>query len=762
MLGKKLLRLSLMLVAVALLAVVLYGLWLTARIEIRFAGRRWTVPSRVYSDLTLLYPGQHISQKQVLQRLRRLDYQSANGRLAEGQFHSRPGRVDVQLRAQNVPFLKRPATQVRMDFKGAVLQRLRKDGTKELPLLELEAEELLQIFGDARESRQLVSAAQIPKILKHALLAAEDANFYQHPGVDIKGMARALYVNLRAGKVRQGGSTLTQQLAKNYFLSPERTLTRKLNEVYIALLIDLLYGKDEILEIYLNEIYFGQRGSVAIHGLGEAASFYFGKRAEQLNLPEAATLAGLIRGPNIYSPFKYPKKSRARRAQVLQAMFKHQWIDAAQLAKAKQAPLSSHKFHLYIRKAPYFFDYLQKQLREKYSQSQLSQSGMSIYTTLDPLVQEAAEQAVQNGLARLEKRYPRLVKKNADKKLQAALIVMQPRTGQIMAMVGGRDYGKSQFNRVTQARRQPGSIFKPIVYASALEEFNLATRLDNTRKVYKIDGKSWSPKNHDGQDGGMVTMREALTHSMNIPSVDLAMRRGLPQIIDLARDLGLTTPLEPKPSLALGAFEVNPLEMARAYCALLGDGTLPEPMSLRAVIDDKGVLLQRRQQRIKSVLSPQRAYIVTDLMRSVVKEGTARSLSQYGVNYPVAGKTGTTNKGRDAWFVGATPELMALVWVGFDDDSAMGLSGASAALPIWANLMQAIPWTRSGQDFAPPPGLLRATVCRESEQLASVNCPEQLSEIFEKGTEPRETCAIHGQLSPLQTTVEKVKNAFGF
>lgn len=758
---RKVIKALLWVTGLVLLALGIYGLVLTARIELRFAGQRWQVPSRVYSDVTLLYPGQKISQQQVQTRLQNLGYQSRDGALGEGQFHSRPGRIDVVLRAQNLPFLKRPSQPLRLNFSAGRLARLVNGNKKDLPLFELEPEELMQIFGDARESRLLVSAKQIPDNLKHAVLAAEDADFYQHHGVDPLGIARALYINLRAGKVRQGGSTLTQQLAKNYFLSPQRTLTRKLNELYIAVLIDLLFAKDEILEIYLNEIYLGQRGSVEVHGVGEAAQFYFGQHVDQLSLAQCATLAGLIKGPNLYSPFANAKKSQARRNQVLQAMAKHQWISDAQLKQAQDASLGAKRFAAYTRKAPYFFDYLQTQLSEMYRRDQLSGAGMAIYTTLDAQVQEAAERAVQRGVERLEKRYKKLRRKEAGQKLQAAVVVMQPRSGNIVAMVGGRDYGDSQFNRITQAQRQPGSTFKPIVFSAGLDEFSLATRLSNERKIHKIDGKIWKPKNHDGSEGGMVSMREALAQSMNLPTIDLALRRGLPEVITRARELGISTPLKPQPSLALGAFEVIPLELARAYCAFFADGALPFPMSLRAVVDDKNTLLQRRQAKVQTVLEPRRAYLIVDLLRSVVREGTAQGLAKYGVDYPVAGKTGTTNDGRDAWFIAATPELLALVWVGFDDASPMGLSGSSAALPIWAELMQAIPWQRAGEDFVPPPGLVRADICRESEALAVSTCPETISEIFEDDRVPTETCPIHGHLSPLQATVQRVKNAFG-
>lgn len=749
---------------VVLVALALYGAYLAIQIETRFAGRRWSIPSRIYSDVTMLYPGQVIRQSQLLDKLQRLGYRAVTTSPQNpGQYHVEQRAVEVLLRPVALPFLTRDAMRVVVNTGKWTLVSIRSvDDNKKLGLLDLEPEELLQVFGAERESRQLVTIDELPRHFVQAVLAAEDAEFYQHLGVDPLGIARALWVNIRAGKVAQGGSTITQQLAKNYFLSPERTLVRKLNELYIALLLELRYDKDEILEIYFNEIYMGQRGTVSVNGVGEAARFYFGKSAAQLGLAESATLAGLIKGPNLYSPHVNPERARQRRDRVLSAMHSQGWITQQQLDAARAEKLQPVEFAPYTRTAPYFFDYLQEQLVELYPKQALETAGMAVYTTLDAQVQRAAEQALQHGLERLERNNSKLRREDAAERLQGAVIVMQPKTGHILALVGGRDYGQSQFNRATQALRQPGSTFKPFVFAAALDSLTVATRLSNTARNYAEDVEVWSPKNYDGSEGEPVSMRQALAQSLNIPTVDLAMRIGLDRVIRSARDFGLTTQLQPRPSLALGAFEVKPLELARAYCAFAADGVLPFPLSVREVVDDQGRLSHRRHPKIHSVTSPAKAYLVTSMLTDAVRSGTAASLVRHGVDFPVAAKTGTTSDYRDAWFVGYTPDLLVLVWVGFDDNSSVRASGGRAALPIWAELVQQIPWLLSRQDFAVPPGLNQAVVCTESAELAVTTCPATETELFLQELTPTEPCPVHGNKNPLEALVDKVRERIGW
>lgn len=716
------------------LALLVAGAFLWTEVGERFSGRMWSIPSRVYSDTTLLYPGQLYSRPEVGRRLRRLGYQEVEaGPRAPGQVRARGQDLEVYLRDLQLPSYQREGFPVRVSFGEtgiSAIQRL--DNLQPAPFIELEPEEISRFFGPERESRRLVSLSRLPRHLIRAVLAAEDGDFFRHPGIDPWGILRAAYTNLRQRAVVQGGSTITQQLAKSYFLTPERTFSRKLKELLIAFVLEARYKKETILEIYLNEIYLGQNGSASVNGVGEAADHYFGKKAEDLSLPEAALLAGLIKAPNRYNPIHYPELSRTRRDQVLSAMRKRGWISQQELVAAWRRPVRTTSRDSAGRSAPFFTDYLSQQLTALYPASDLVKLGLSVYTTLDPRVQEAAETALSHGLKRLEEADPRLLRPG-EKRLQGAVIVMRPKTGQILAMVGGRDYGQTQFNRAVAARRQPGSTFKPFVYLAALDSFTPASWLSNEPKTYRVGGQSWTPKNFDGRAGGQVRFRTALAQSINLPTVDLATRLGLEKVVETARSLGFTAPLSPYPSLALGAFEVTPLELARAYCALAADGVLPFPMSLRGVVDENGRVLERHHVAIKSVTTPAKAYLMSSLLRSVVTQGTARSLANQGIDFPVAGKTGTSNDSRDAWFVGYTPELLALVWVGFDDGTSLHSTGAGSALPIWAELMRSIPWQHSGGWFTMPPGLETREICAEGD--SGQDCSRRINELFLAGSQ---------------------------
>ena len=406
-------------------------------------------------------------------------------------------------------------------------------------------------------------------------------------------------------------------------------------------------------------------------------------------------------------------------------------------------------------KAPYFLDYLSQQLEALYSPDDLTRLGLSIFTTLDTTVQDAAEQALYRGLTRLEKALPSLKRADSTRRLQGAVFVIQPKTGFILAMVGGRDYGMSQYNRVTQSRRQPGSAFKPFVYLAALDTLTPAARLSSLSRTYEIDGKPWTPENFSEDAVTDVSMREALATSNNRATVDLAMRVGLESIVDRLAKFRFTTPFKPYPSLALGAFEVVPIELARAYCALAGDGVLPFPLSLKDVADEEGLILSQRHLAIENLITPAKAYIVTDMLTSVVTDGTARALSAWNLPGAVAGKTGTTNDFRDAWFVGYTPEILGLVWIGFDNGEPIGASGSKAALPVWADLMAAIPHVLSGTNFTMPPGVVRREVCSESGLLSEGRfCPRPIQEVFLEENQPDRPCPIHPSQGPLKVIID--------
>jgi len=760
---KRLLKLAFVLLLLVSLGLALYGYTLSLQIDERFSGRRWSIPSRALSDMTILYPGQGVNPALLGKKLEHLGYRkSSQPPSKKGEMRISSSRLEIFLHDMKTPQHSRDGFPVNLQFSGSRIESIIHSRSGEaIPILELEPEELMLYFGSEREQRKLVSFEHVPRHVVHAVLAAEDSRFFEHRGLDFLGILRALYANLRSGDIRQGGSTITQQLAKNYFLTPERTLMRKVKEAFMALVLEAMYDKNGILEIYLNEIYFGQKESVSVNGIGEASIFYFGKPVPELSVSEGAVIAGLIRAPNLFSPYADKNRCRARRDSVLEAMHKHQWLSNEQLKAALATPLVTSGYEAYVRKAPYFMDYLSQQLGSLYPPEALTSLGLSIFTTLDTQVQMAAEDALSTGLKRLEHANPRLKRKEPEKKLQGAVVVMQPKTGYILAMVGGRDYGASQFNRITQAKRQPGSAFKPFVFLSSLDSFTPASILSNEPKTYTVNGKEWRPDNYTPVPESRIRMRDALSKSVNRATVDLAMKIGLDPVVKTASAFGFSTPLKPYPSIALGAFETVPLELARAYCAFAADGVLPIPLSLKDVVDEKGGTLERRHMKVQGVTTPGKAFLITSMLKSTVEQGTARSLKDMGIRFPAAGKTGTTNDFKDGWFVGYTPEIMALIWVGFDDGTSLQAPASALTLPIWADLMSAIPHHVSGSWFKAPPDIVLETVCKESGQIALASgCPATLEEVFLAENSPKERCTLHRGLGPLEGVIKGVKDFF--
>ncbi len=757
---KKILKYALLVFVLAVFGLTAYGWHLSNQVEKRFSARRWSIPSTVYSDTMLLYPGQRFNSSIFTQKLISLGYRRKNHPPSKkGEIQITPAEINIYLNDLKTPWRTRGGFPVRVIYGDDRIEALtRIDNGDPVPILELEPEEIMQFFGPERERRHLISIEQVPELLVLAVLAAEDHRFFQHYGVDFRGILRALITNLRHGAIRQGGSTLTQQLAKNYFLTPTRTLTRKLKEALLAVIIELKYDKKEILEIYLNEIYLGQKGSVAINGIGEAAYFYFGKPVKELTLSEAAIMAGLIKAPNHYSPYIDKARCRSRRDVVLQSMHRKDWLSEAELQVGLKQPINAFGFTVVDTKAPYFIDYLTDQLRALYRPEDLSSLGLSIYTTLDTQVQMAAETALAKGLERLENANPGLQREAPDQKMQGAIVVMQPKTGHILTLVGGRNYSISQFNRITQAQRQPGSAFKPLVYLSSLNQFTPTSLLSNDPRSYTVNGKVWEPQNFEPVTEYTVSLKDALKKSYNLATVDLAMKTGLDRIVDMAARFHFSTPIKPYPSLALGAFEVIPLELARAYCVFAAEGVQPFPLSLKGVVDEHDNILDQKYLNIERLISPAEAFLMTAMLQSVVNEGTARSLRWRGVSWPVAGKTGTTNDFKDAWFVGYTPDILALVWVGFDNGDPIAATGAAAALPIWADLMTAIPQYRSETDFIMPKGVKKILVCSVTGRMAVTGCPEPNEVFFLADRIPTEHCPLHEKGGITGKIIEGVKD----
>jgi penicillin-binding protein 1B len=739
---------------------VLYLANLTEGMDNRFAGRLWDLPSKIYSDITLLYPGQALNPPLLLEKLDRLGYRPVSGTPSKpGEMRFSKTALEIYLHEFHSPFHEQKSASVWVGLKDSrVTSITRSDRDTKGAILELEPEVLMLYYGPDRERRQLISIGQLPAHLLHAVMAAEDRGFYGHSGIEIRGILRALVANLKEWEISQGGSTITQQLAKNYFLTPERTLSRKFKELLIAGILEYKFDKDTILEMYLNEIYFGQEGPVSINGIGEASRFFFDKSAADLSVSESAVLAGLIKAPNQFSPHRNPERCTSRRNDVLEAMHKNGWLTAESLEEEKARPVKVAPYRGYHQQAPYFMDYLTGQLTSLYSRETLSSEGLSIFTTIDTEVQSAAEKALKKGLERLEAANPALKRQNPGQSLQGAVIVMQPKTGYILAMVGGRDYGISQFNRAVQARRQPGSAFKPFVYLAALDQYTPVSMLDNSPQTFMVNGQPWTPKNYYAQAEPVISFRKALAQSQNLATVNLAYGMGLERITQIARTFHFSAPDDPYPSMALGTLEVEPLSLARAYCVFPADGVLPFPLSIREVADTGGKTIESRHATIERLTTPAKAYLMSDLMRDVVRDGTARSLKQMGVTWPVAGKTGTTNDSQDAWFVGYTPNLVALVWVGFDNNDSIKATGATVALPIWADLMKALPQYVSGEWLPLPSGIETLTICADSREIAREGCcPRVMEEIFLSEHQPETLCRQHECSSNLEKVWNGIK-----
>ena len=752
-------------VFIAVIVLILAYCWyLSGDIEKRFSGRKWKIPSSVYSDTTLLFPGKKVKKDYLEEKLDRLGYQLTDNRPGKkGEYSLVDHGLEIYLRDLNLPGNVREGFLADVEIRNSTIKKIHRiDSDTTLPVVELDPEKIMQYFGNERELRKIINIKHVPRHLIHAVLAAEDGRFFSHIGIDPIGILRAMYVNFRFGSIRQGGSTLTQQLSKNYFLTPERTIKRKINELFISMAIELKYDKEEILEIYLNEIYFGQKGSVSINGVGEAVNFYFGKEVENMNVSESAIIAGLIKGPNKYSPYSNPEKCKVRRDQVLYAMHKKQWISDMELKSALSTPITTIGFQQYTQLAPYYMDYVSSQLKELYPETALSSLDFSIYTTLDMEVQEAAEKALEKGLSQLEKKYDELKRYNESERLQGAIVVMQPRTGNILAMVGGRDYKQSQFNRITQAKRQPGSCFKPIVTATLLDLYKPSDLLSNIEMSYMINGAAWTPNNYGVHPERSMTVRDMLRLSCNRAAVDMVVTGGVEKVAEGIKVFNFSTNIHPYPSIALGSFEVIPLELARAYCAFAADGVQPYTLSLKDVVDEHGLVLSRRPMDIRTVMTPAKAYLITSMLESVVRAGTANSLRRQGIDFPLAGKTGSTNGYKDAWFIGYTPDFLALVWVGFDNGDTILATGSGAAIPIFADLVKSMPGYISESDFTVPDGVEKINLCRQSRKIATAHCPDTYTEYYLEENRPNKTCSQHKEPPPLERLFDDFENLFDF
>ncbi len=727
-----------------------------AEVTDRFRNYRWTFPSKIYSDSLILYPGMDVGTSALTRHLDELGYHPTEASVVrKGEYHVEKAAIDIYLNDLPYPSEESAGRPVRLALSGSSIQKITDTRTSEDTFsLEIGGALLSGLYKDVWEERRVVTLNEVSPLLLRAIIDVEDLRFYEHYGVDLIGVARAIWVNLRRGGIAQGGSTLTQQLMKNLFLSSERKFERKLREAAMALIVEYRFSKDEILERYINEIYLGQRGAQGIFGVWEASHFYFSKEPHELSIAEMGMLAALISAPNRYSPFRNPERARERRNFALVKMLDQGDITRDEFAAATREPLATSAPASRTHAAPYFADFVRAELEQTYPSSVLTGEGLTIHTSIDAYLQDLAEEAVTNGLADLEKRYPRLKSTSAKDQLQTCLIAIQPQTGAIKAMIGGRDYRDTQFNRCTQARRQPGSVFKPFTYLAAFEQARTSespilptTRIEDSPFTWTFDRQrqSWTPANYKKQYYGTVSARTALEKSLNAATTRLAHQVGLSNIIEIARRMGIESPLPPYPSIVLGTAEVTPFEVARAFSVLANEGLRAAPISISKVYDRHGSPIERHPVEVEQIIAPETAYLVTHLLEGVLDRGTARRSRTMGFTRAAAGKTGTTDDYRDAWFVGYTPNLLTVVWVGFDHRTDLNLAGGEAALPLWVEFMKKATADQADATFLPPPGVAVVRIDPESGQLATPDCPHTLDEAFYQGQEPVAFCPIHSR-----------------
>jgi penicillin-binding protein 1B len=687
--------------------------------------------TRVYAAPYALPQGAVVPPARLLARLDRAGYQKSKTLERTGDYTWDGKELRLALRGFQTPIDSEPAGRYSLTWDGTQWD-IKTDIGAPAARLRLEPELAAELSGARKVRREPAESDEIPDALKKAVVAAEDKRFYTHWGVDPRGIARALWSNIaHRGAPMQGGSTITQQLSKNLFLSPQRNLRRKIAEAGLALYLELRYSKDRILTIYLNHIYLGQEGPVSIAGVKAAARFYFARDLKELTPAECATIAGLIRSPHRYNPFLNPSEALERRDFVLKHMHDDGYLTDAQLAQEVAKPLGVVKTKtksLQSHDNDYFVAEVERILIPRLGDETLFRHGLSVYTTLDALAQRDAQRAVTAA------------------RPQAALVALDARTGDVLALSGGRDFTESQFNRATQARRQPGSAFKPFVYGAALEKgYTAASMLDDSPRKYPraAEGPTWDPRNYEGVYFGTTTLRTAITHSLNAATLDLAGQIGIASVIEFARRMGISTPLAPDLGTALGASEVTLFDLASAYQVFAAGGVKRAPRLVTAVVDAEGTVLEADPPQESAVLDPAIAWLLTSLLQSVVREGTARPLAAWGWTRPTAGKTGTTNDGRDAWFVGYTPQLVAAVWYGDDQHRKLNATGAKSALPVWAAFMKAAAQEYAPEDFLRPDGIVEEEIDPQSGLKAVTGCPTRVTEVFKRGTEPTTDCPLH-------------------
>jgi penicillin-binding protein 1B len=746
-------------------------------IDARLNGRVLQNTTQIFSAPEYISDGQAWGPDDLTTYLQRAGYRPEADDNSLGQYTVDGSTVDV--RPSKLSYFA-GNNALAVQFNGRVIKTIRPlSGGPDVGTAQIEPELITDLFDSLREKRRPIRYDDIPPSMVQAVLSAEDKRFFEHPGFDFIRIFGAAWADLRGSHGFQGASTITMQVARTYFLSTDRTWRRKLAEAMLSFEFEQRYSKQRIFEMYANEVYLGNRGSFGIRGFAEASVAYFGKDLRQLSLQECAFLAGLIRAPNYYSAAdRHPERAAQARDRVLTQMLENKYITEADVQDAKRVPLKLQRTSVAGNEAPYFVDMVKDHLLENYTEPDLLSQNYRVYTTLDPQLQRAAAAAIENGMknvdALLAKRYEKAKKagkKGSDVPIpqaQAALVAIDPRTGEIKALIGGRDYGQSQLNHAL-SHRQPGSVFKPFVYAAAFNNavdgaqpiVTPATTIDDEPTVFEFDGQEYTPNNYGEKFMGKVTVRQALTNSLNVATVKVAEMVGYGRVVQLAKQMGLTANIRPTPAVALGAYELTPVEVAGAYTAFATMGTRADPFFLKSVVSANGSSLEKYSPTTKQVLDPRVAYLVDSVLKDVLNKGTGSQVRAKGFTLPAAGKTGTS---RDGWFAGFTNNLVCVIWIGFDDNHDLGLAGGATAAPIWADFMikaTTLPGYRDVKDFEKPDGVDMAVIDPDSLQLATPSCPATREEVYVSGSAPTQLCELHGGHGPATSGGSFLSHIFG-
>jgi len=719
--------LKLSLVGLVLLAG--FAIYLDAVVQEKFSGKRWTIPAKVYARPLELFVGQKLAKNDFLAELDALGYRRENAAASPGAASVSGNNVELHSRGFQFYEGAEPAQRIRVRFSGDYVAGLTRADGGDLAVARLEPLLIGGLYPAHNEDRILIKLDQVPPYLVETLVAVEDREFFDHFGVSPKSIARAVWVNATAGSVRQGGSTLTQQLVKNFYLTNERSLTRKINEAMMAVLLELHYDKQEILEAYLNEVFLGQDGRRAVHGFGLASQYFFSQPLAELKLHQVALLVGMVKGPTYYNPRRNPERALARRNLILDVLVEQGVVTAEQAAEAKKRPLGvTRRGSLADSSYPAFLDLVKRQLREDYRDEDLTEEGLRVFTSFDPILQLKAEGAMSETLKRLK----------ADE-MEGAMMVTNPETGEIQAMLGSRQPGFAGFNRALDAVRPIGSLIKPAIYLTALErpsQYSLTSLIeDEPFSVKGADGQVWRPQNYDRKAHGTVYLYQALANSYNLSSARLGLDLGVPNVLKTLGRLGVERSWPAYPSMLLGAGALSPIEVADMYQTIANGGFNTPLRGIRSVLTADGEPLRRYPFQIQQRFDPGAIYLTQYAMQRTMREGTGRSVyNQLPSSLTLAGKTGTTNDSRDSWFAGFSQDLLAVVWLGRDDNGKTPFTGATGALQVWADFMRrADPMPLNMPE---PDNVNFAWVDAQTGQGTDADCPNAVQMPYIRGSEP--------------------------